>query len=342
MYHGFKIAVVVPAYCEEAKITGALTSLPELVDHIVAIDDASTDRTYEALKSIQDPRVTVLKLPQNGGVGAATLAGFKQAIELSADILVKMDGDGQMDPARLPALLEPICRGEADYVKGNRFLHTRELVQMPLLRRLGNIGLSFMTKLASGYWAIFDPTNGYVAIHSAVAKLLDPERVHKRFFFESSILLDLGLHRAVVKDVYLPARYRDETSTLSKRRALLEFPPLLLKGFLRRLLIQYFVRDFNAVSLFVIAGVCSTSFGTLWGLYHWMLSAESGIFASTGTVMIAVLPLILGLQLLLQAIVMDVQNAPAEPIHDAIVTDARSFPANARSPASVNVDSGQR
>ncbi len=314
MYHDRKVAVVVPAFCEATKITETVRNLPEWVDHIVAVDDASTDGTYEALKNIRDPRLTVLRLPKNGGVGAATLAGFRQAIELRVDVLVKMDGDGQMDPARLPTLLEPIRRGEADYVKGNRFLHTRELAQMPLLRRFGNIGLSFMTKLASGYWAIFDPSNGYIAIHSTVAKLLDPERIHKRFFFESSILLELGLHRAVVRDVYLPARYGDETSTLSERRVFLEFPPLLLKGFLRRLLIQYFVRDFNAVSLFVIAGICATSMGLLWGGYHWELSEIHGVPASTGTVMIAVLPLILGMQLLLQALVMDVQNAPHDPL----------------------------
>jgi hypothetical protein len=226
-----------------------------------------------------------------------------------------MDGDGQMDPARLPTLVDPIRRGEADYVKGNRFVHTRELMQMPMLRRLGNIGLSFMTKLASGYWAIFDPSNGYIAIHSVVAQLLDPERIHKRFFFENSILIELGLHQAVARDVYIPARYGDETSTLSERRVFFEFPPLLFKGFLRRLAIQYFVRDFNAVSLFAIAGIFAMLFGLVWGGYQWTLSATHGIPASTGTVMIAVLPLILGVQLLLQALVMDVQNARRDPIH---------------------------
>lgn len=323
MYHDLKIAVIVPAFCEATRITETVRSLPGWVDHIVAVDDASTDGTNEALQSVSDPRLIVLTLSENGGVGAATLAGFKQAIELRADILVKMDGDGQMDPARLPALIEPILRGEADYVKGNRFLHTRELVQMPLLRRFGNIGLSFMTKLASGYWAIFDPSNGYVGIHSAVAQLLNPEHIHQRFFFESSVLLELGLHRAVVKDVYMPARYGDKISTLSERRVFLEFPPLLFKGFLRRLLVQYFVRDFSAVSLFVIAGLCSTSFGLLWGGYHWALSGLHGAPASTGTVMIAVLPLILGVQLLLQALVMDVQNVPRDPLQlQSVATDS--------------------
>jgi len=242
MYHDLKVAVIIPAFCEEARITETIKTLPSWVDHIVAVDDASTDGTYEALANSQEPRLIVIKLPENGGVGAATLAGFERALQLDADVLVKMDGDGQMDPAQLPGLLEPIRRGEADYVKGNRFLHTRELVKMPLLRRLGNIGLSFMTKLASGYWAVFDPTNGYVAIHSAAVSLFDSTRIHKRFFFESSILCELGLNRAVVLDVYIPARYGDKISTLSERRAFFEFPPLLLSGFLRRMLIQYFKR----------------------------------------------------------------------------------------------------
>ena len=317
MYHDLKVAVIIPAFCEGARITETVKTLPSWVDHIVAVDDASTDATHQTLASIKDPRLVVLKLPENGGVGAATLAGFERALQLDADVLVKMDGDGQMDPAQLPALLEPIRRGEADYVKGNRFLHTRELVQMPFLRRLGNIGLSFMTKLASGYWTVFDPTNGYVAIHSAVVPLLDSTRIHRRFFFESSMLCELGLNRAVVLDVYIPARYDDKISTLSERRAFFEFPPLLLSGFLRRALIQYFVRDFNAASLFVVAGICATAFGTLWGGYHWLVSVETGIVASTGTIMIAVLPVILGIQLLLQSIVMDIQNVPKDPLHRA-------------------------
>jgi len=315
MYHSLRIAVVVPSFCEAPRIIETITNLPEWVDYIVAVDDASTDGTYEVLTRITDPRLTVLKFPENAGVGAASLAGFAHAIELKADVLVKMDGDGQMDPARLPALIDPIRRREADYVKGSRFVHSGDLEQMPSIRRIGNIGLSFMTKLASGYWGIFDPSNGYIAIHSTVARLIDQTRLHKRFFFESSILLELGLHRAVVRDVYMPARYGDKVSTLSERRAFFEFPPLLLKGFLRRLLIQYFVRDFNAVSLFLVVGLVATLFGTLWGAYHWITAVETGTIASTGTVMIAVLPIILGIQFLLQAAVLDIQNAPSNPLH---------------------------
>jgi dolichol-phosphate mannosyltransferase len=314
MHNSFRIAVIIPAYCEEPRILGVLSLVPTWVDHVIVVDDASSDRTSETARQCTDPRVLVVRHPQNRGVGAATMTGFRKAAELGAQILVKMDGDGQMDPRGLATLISPIERGEADYVKANRFVHGRELLQMPLVRRIGNIGLSFLTKLASGYWSIFDPTNGYVAIHAGIVPLLDNRRIHERFFFETSLLMELGLHRAVVRDVYLPARYGDKVSHLSERKALLEFPPLLFRGFIRRALVQYFVRDFTAVSLFLLVGFVACAFGTSWGAWHWWLSYRTGITASTGTVMIAVLPLILGIQLLLQALVLDIQNIPRESI----------------------------
>jgi hypothetical protein len=179
---------------------------------------------------------------------------------------------------------------------------------------VGNIGLSFLAKLASGYWSIFDPTNGYLALHAAVFPLLDRSRISQRFFFEHSLLLELGLQRAVVRDVYMPARYDDKVSHLSEWRSLLGFPPRLLRGLMRRVILLYFVRDFTAVSLFLLAGLAETAFGLAWGAYHWSLSARTGVPATTGTVMLAVLPLIVGIQQLLQSLVMDIQNEPKEPL----------------------------
>ena len=314
MHNNFRVAVVIPAYCEESRIHGVLSSIPSWVDHVVVVDDASTDRTAETASQWTDPRLAVIRHTQNQGVGGATLTGFDKAMELGAQILIKMDGDGQMDPGGLAALISPIVTGRADYAKANRFLHGRELAQMPWLRRFGNIGLSFMAKLASGYWSIFDPTNGYVALHADILPLLDRRRIHHRFLFETSLLMELGLHRAVVRDVYLPARYGDKTSHLSERNALVEFPPLLILGFVRRILIEYFVRDFTAVSLLLLSGCIAFLSGTIWGVYHWWLSGHTGITASTGTVMIAVLPLILGIQLLLQSLVLDIANTPSEPL----------------------------
>jgi glycosyltransferase involved in cell wall biosynthesis len=314
MHNNFRIAVIIPAYCEESRILGVLSSIPAWVDHVVVVDDASSDRTAHTASQCADPRLVVIRHPQNQGVGGATLTGFCKAMELGAQILIKMDGDGQMDPGGLAALITPIVRGQADYVKANRFLHGRELAQMPWLRRIGNIGLSFMAKLASGYWSIFDPTNGYVALHAEILPLLDNRHIHKRFFFETSLLMELGLHRAVVRDMYLPAKYGDKTSHLSERNALLEFPPLLILGFVRRIFIEYFVRDFTAVSLLLLSGWLAFLFGTIWGAYHWWVSWRTGITASTGTVMMAVLPLILGIQLLLQSLVLDIANMPSDPL----------------------------
>lgn len=325
-----RVAVVIPAYKEEQRIEEVVRDVPAWVDHIVVVDDASPDATFQRAKAVNDPRLVVLRHSQNQGVGGATMTGFAKALELGADVFVKMDGDGQMDPAGLPALLEPIKRGQADYVKGNRFLHLRELPRMPLIRRLGNIGLSFLAKLASGYWSVFDPTNGYVAIHAGVVPILDQSRVSKRFFFEHSMLLELGLQRAVVRDVYLPARYGAKVSHLSEFKSLVQFPLQLLRGLMRRVVLLYFVRDFTAVSLFLLSGTAETVFGLLWGLYHWYLSARTGIPATTGTVMIAVLPLLLGIQQLLQALVMDIQNEPRDPIHYATGPKApRPAPAKA-------------
>ncbi|MGO9244181.1 MAG: glycosyltransferase family 2 protein [Verrucomicrobiia bacterium] len=318
MYQNLRIAIVIPAYREEERIEDVIRGLPSWVDHIVVVDDASPDATLDRARSVGDQRLVVLRHDHNQGVGGAALTGFAKALELGADVLVKMDGDGQMNPAGLPALIEPIRLGEADYVKGNRFLHSRELVRMPWVRRLGNIGLSFMAKMASGYWNLFDPNNGYVAIHAAVLPLLDQNRIHKRFFFENSMLLELGLNRAVVRDVYMPARYNEKVSHLSETRTLLEFPPLLLRGLVGRVVMQYFVRDFNAVSLFIVTGLAATIFGILWGGYYWWWYAHAGLPTPTGTVMIAVLPVILGLQLLLQALVMDVQNVPRESVQSTI------------------------
>lgn len=278
------------------------------------VDDASPDCTAEIVQAWGDPRVHLIRLPKNQGVGGAVLTGYRVAVELGADIIVKMDSDDQMDPAFLPALVAPIAAGQADYTKGNRFIHARQLGSMPLSRRIGNIGLSFLTKLASGYWNIFDPTNGYTAIHASLVPLLDWEAIDRRYFFESSMFLELYLLRAVVRDVYIPARYGQETSSLSEGDALFRFPPRLLRGFLRRLWIQYFARDFSVLSIYLVVGSLLTLFGLTWGLWQWVRFAQANIPAPTGTVMLAVLPVILGVQLLLQAITLDIQNVPVQPM----------------------------
>jgi glycosyltransferase involved in cell wall biosynthesis len=309
------VGVVIPAYRAANTIAAVLAGIPSFVRHIVVVNDGSADTTSAAVREFHDPRVVLVEHDANQGVGAAVLTGYARACELGAEVIAKMDADGQMDPDYLLQLITPIVLGEADYTKGNRFLHERELRSMPGRRRFGNAGLSFMTKLASGYWSIFDPTNGYTAIHASLVPLLATAPVAKRFFFESSLLLNLSLLRAVVRDVYIPARYPSALSHLSESRAALNFPWQLLRGFLRRLRLQYFVRDFTAASLYLVFGLALTVFGAVWGAWHFLISSQSGVVATTGTVMIAVLPIIVGVQLLLQAITLDIQGAPTAPIH---------------------------
>lgn len=312
------VAVVIPAYRAAGSIAAVLAGIPALVRHIVVVNDGSPDSTSATVRAASDPRVALVEHDSNQGVGGAVMTGYRHARMLGADIIVKMDADGQMDPDYLLPLITPIVLGEADYTKGNRFLHERELRAMPGRRRFGNAGLSFITKLASGYWGIFDPTNGYTAIHASLIPILGTAAIAKRFFFESSMLLHLSLVRAVVRDVYVPARYPGTASHLSESRAAVQFPWLLFRGFLRRVRLQYFIRDFTAVSLYLVFGLLLTLFGTIWGAWHWAISNQQGVPATTGTVMIAVLPIIVGVQLLLQAMTLDIQGAPAAPLHTSI------------------------
>jgi dolichol-phosphate mannosyltransferase len=309
------VCVVIPLYKARDQIMQVLAGVPEYVRTIVVVDDGSPDDSYTRAYSVGDQRLNFVRHSSNQGVGGAMLSGYLRAVELGAEIIVKMDADHQMDPAYLMPLIMPIALGQSDYTKGNRFLHARQLESMPWLRRVGNIGLSFLTKLASGYWNIFDCTNGYTALHAALVPLLDETALDRRYFFESSMFLELGLQRAVVKDVYIPARYGGEVSHLSEWKTLIEFPPRLLRGLFRRVWVQYFLRDFGIVTVFLVSGAALFLFGSLFGAYHWWLSAWQKVPTLTGTIMLAVLPIILGVQLLLQAVVLDVQNVPTRPLH---------------------------
>ena len=305
-----RVCVVIPLYRVEPYIQEVIAGIPDWVWRIVVVDDASPDCSADKALATGNPRVVLARHEQNQGVGGAMLTGFAMAAEIGGRVAIKMDGDGQMDPELLWDLLEPVLAGRADYTKGNRFFHIDEIVRMPFVRRVGNLGLSFLSKLASGYWNVFDPTNGYLAINLDAFRALNTRRIHRRYFFETSMLIELNLARAVVVDVPMPARYRGEISSLSISRSLFEFAYYLLRGFLRRLWLEYFVLDFSLGTLFLVTGLLMGLFGTGWGLYFWDKSIRTGIPASTGTVMIAVLPVILGFQLLLQALAYDIQNVP--------------------------------
>jgi glycosyltransferase involved in cell wall biosynthesis len=307
--------LVVPCYKVTGQILRVIDKTPAWVEGIVCVDDACPEGSGDFIEAhARDPRVVVLRLEKNQGVGGATLAGYAEAARRGGHILVKVDGDDQMDLAYMGQLVAPILLGEADYAKGNRFTSISHLRAMPTVRVLGNAALSFAAKASSGYWNIFDPTNGYTAIEATVARLVLDKRVSRRFFFETDLLYHLSTLRAVVRDVPMPARYADEVSNLRIGAIVGPFALKHLKNLAQRVLGQYFVRDFNAASLELIFGL----FGILFSfgyVAHYMAVRQPGQVASAGVVMAAALPIILGAQLLLQAINFDVLNVPSRPIH---------------------------
>jgi glycosyltransferase involved in cell wall biosynthesis len=238
------------------------------------------------------------------------MVGYAKALELDCELIVKMDGDGQMPPEHLDKLLDAVVDQGYDYAKGNRFLAGESLHAMPRHRLFGNVILTFLTKLASGYWHLFDPQNGYTVISAAALRRLDLGRLHTRYFFENNMLVALSIHNSRVADVAIPASYGNEKSKLNPFKAGITFPLLLLIRFWRRIYQKYVLRDFSVIALFLVMGLLLFGWGVLFGAYHWILSVTTKHVATTVTVMLAVLPLILGFQLLLQAIVLDIQETP--------------------------------
>jgi glycosyltransferase involved in cell wall biosynthesis len=310
MYKNHRITTVIPAHNEARHIAQVVVSIPEYVDHVVVVDDCSLDHTSDVALATEDRRLLTLRMPFNQGVGGATLAGYRKALEIKSDIVVKMDGDGQMAPEYLLALLDALIDEGYDYAKGNRFLAAESLEFMPRHRLLGNVVLTFMTKLASGYWNLFDPQNGYTAITAEALRPLDFNSIHKRFFFENDMLIHLNLSNRRVKDVAIPARYGEEKSDLNPFKVSMTFPLLLLRRFFRRIYEKYVLRDFSPIALFFFAGLLLFGWGVLFGVYLWIETALTRLPTPTGTIMFSVLPLILGFQLLLQAIVLDIQQTP--------------------------------
>ena len=315
-YRKYHIAAVIPCYRVEREIQSVLRGMPKYIKHIIVVDDASPDSTAEQVTASakKDKRIILIRHPSNRGVGGAMATGFRKALELGAQIVVKVDGDGQMDTSRLPALLAPLVQGQADYTKGNRFRDFVSLQQMPLIRRVGNMGLGFLSKTATGYWNLFDPTNGYSAIRSEVLAQLPLDRIDKTFYFETSMLANLYLLGALVKDVPMPARYQSEVSNLLVHRVLFEFPFKLFGTFIKRLVLKNFIYDFTMASIYLLTGLPLLLFGLTFGIIKWIQYAGLGIPAPTGTVMLPTLSVLLGIQLLLSAIEIDLRSVPKEPL----------------------------
>jgi len=310
------IAVVIPCFKVKDRILDVLKRIGPEISYIYVVDDKCPDGTGKFIQhNFSDPRVVIIFNEENKGVGGAVIAGYKEALKSDAKIIVKVDGDGQMDPAMISRLVKPILEGNADYTKGNRFVDLDCLTKMPQSRFAGNTILSFITKCSSGYWNIFDPTNGFTAIHSKVLAALPIDKVSQDFFFESDMLFRLNAHKAVVKDVRMASIYADEKSNLKINRIIFPFLVRNVVNFFKRMFYNYYLHDFNFASIEFILALILFSGGAIFGIYQWTESFRTGIVASSGTVMLAALPVIVGIQFLLGFLNYDLRNIPKDPIH---------------------------
>ncbi len=310
------IAVVIPTYKACNHILSVINDIGPEVARIYVVDDCCPDGSgdYVAV-NCKDSRVSVIRHAKNQGVGGAVMTGYKAAIEDGMGILVKIDSDGQMDPALIMDFVAPIVCGEADYTKGNRFFDLEKVRAMPKVRLFGNAALSLMCKLSSGYWNLFDPTNGYTAIHSDVARHLPFDKISRRYFFETDILFRLNTLRAVVVDVPMEAKYGDENSNLKISKIIGEFFAKHIRNLSKRIFYNYYLRDMSLASIELPLGIALVCFGAIYGGYHWMLSADAGVLTPAGTVMLAMTPILTGLQLILAFLSYDIMSVPQRPVH---------------------------
>jgi len=314
-----KVGVVIPSYKVKNQIGKVIKELEPYNYQVYVVDDKCPENSGKYVEDNYNYNfITVLYNENNLGVGGAVKTGYKQALADECDIVVKLDGDGQMNPALIPNLISPIINKEADYVKGNRFFNLDTLRKMPFVRLFGNSALSIINKAVNGYWDILDPTNGFTAIHKNALKLTNLNKIDNRYFFESDMLFRLNIIKAVVADMPMDAKYADEESNLSIKRVLIEFPPKYIVRFFKRIFYTYFLRNFSIATFELIFGFILFNFGIIFGIIKWIESVNTGIVASTGTVMISVLPIILGFQLLLSFLNYDINNIPQKPLSKTI------------------------
>ncbi len=303
------IAVVIPCYKVQKHILAVIREIGEEVEKIYIVDDHCPEHTGDFVDAhCSDPRIYVLRHKINLGVGAAMVTGYKQAIKDGVDIVVKVDGDEQMNTALLPSLVRPILVGNADYTKGNRFFDLKFLMTMPRLRLFGNSIVSLINKISSGYWNIMDPTNGFTAIHRSALEYLPLSKLDQGYFFECDMLFRLGILNAVVLDIPIEAKYGNEKSNLNIVRTALRFPSKYMNSFIKRIFYSYFLRDFNAGTIGIVFGLLFFCFGCGFGAFKWYCSFVYQIPATSGTVMLAALPILISFQLFISTINYDINS----------------------------------
>ncbi|MGJ7914358.1 glycosyltransferase family 2 protein [Massilia sp. LXY-6] len=314
------VAVVIPSYKVTRHILGVIAGIGPEVARIYVVDDKCPDGSGAFVRAnCRDPRVVVIEHAQNQGVGGAVMSGYRAAIADGATVIVKVDGDGQMDAGLIPNFIAPILAGEADYTKGNRFFDLERIGSMPPMRLFGNAMLSFLTKLSSGYWDLFDPTNGYTAIHADAARYLPFDKISRRYFFETDMLFRLNTLGAVVADVPMDAVYGDEVSNLKISRIISEFAAKHVRNFFKRLFYNYYLRNMSLASIELPLGVAMLLFGAVFGIIHWINAERHGLATPAGTVMVAALPVIMGVQLILAFLAYDIASVPRRPLHKKIL-----------------------
>jgi glycosyltransferase involved in cell wall biosynthesis len=312
----WKIAVVIPCYKVTKHIAKVIRAIGPEIESIYVVDDFCPENSgkYVSENSI-DSRVKLIFHNKNEGVGGAVITGYREAFKHGADIVVKIDGDGQMDASLIPFFIAPIMRGDADYTKGNRFFDLSQINNMPTIRIFGNALLSFASKFSTGYWNIFDPTNGYTAIHSSVAKYLPLDKISKRYFFESDILFRLNCLRAVVMDIPISASYGDESSNLKVQKIFAEFLYKHIRNFIKRIFYNYYLRDLSIGSFQLPVGILMLIYGTVIGVSTWRHAIDTNLQTPTGTIMLSVLPIIIGINLLLAFVNYDISTTPTHVMH---------------------------
>lgn len=311
MYRKLIVAVVIPCYNEEKLIKKTINDLPELVDHIIAVNDASSDKTINQLKLLAktNKKLAYVDLEKNQGVGGALISGYNYALaNTEATAIGIVAGDAQFNTDYLQPMLDDFIDQSADYVKASRFFHRKEFKTMPKYRQFGNVFISLLTKFSTGYYSITDITNGCGFLRRSIIEKVDFSIVQTRYDYETSMLTALSIVNARVIDHAVPAIYGDEKSTIKLLPTAFRNLKAVWVGFWRRIYYKYILYGFHPIALFLISGTLLLTFGLLFGLFITINRLMSGDTPTTGSVMISILPIILGFQLILTALSMDVTN----------------------------------
>jgi hypothetical protein len=321
------ICCIVPAYRAADSIVDVIAGALQYAQRVIVVDDGCPMRSGHVAASAYhgDSRVRVVFRDCNGGVGAAVKTGIAAALESGEDVIVKLDADGQMDPAFMESIRRAFAKDASLVcVKGNRFFDSEIIELMPRTRLFGNAVLSLCVKFASGYWNTIDPTNGYLGFNSKLLSLLHWDQFADSYFFEMSVLCELGIKRLPILELEMPTIYTSAPSSLSIARVMWEFPPRLLRKMMRRLFMQYFLFDINLGTLYLVFGTLLCLFGVVFGGWQWTVGLTTHVGRPTGTVMLAVLPFLMGFQLLLNALMYDVQFSQ-KTYHELLPGPHRDF-----------------